>query len=171
MFEHKGIKSELKFNQVTKEHLIKTIDYLFEKYNIGTINCEILLSNNNRPSQLFFKIYLAPINGNLSDHQKIIYQFSHELSHSIQDYQQRGLPIKCKFVDGVLKQEDFPAHSIQETEAVANSVDVIENVLKYEGYNARQRDYPEYYDYDEAFRLVDSGELNNLRKKYSNTVE
>jgi len=165
MFEHKGIKSELKFCQITKEHMIKTIDYLFERYKISNINCEILLSNNDRPYQLFDKIYLKPTNCDLSDHKQLIFQFSHELTHSIQDYQQRGLQIKIKSVDGVLKQENFPAHSIQETEAVANSIDVIENLLKYEGYNARQRDYPEDYDYDEAFRLVDSGELYNLCKK------
>ena len=164
MFEHKGIKTELSFCQITKYHFIQVIDYLFEKYGIDNIEGKISLSNNGRPYLLYKNIYLAPTDNNLSYYQQLNFQLSHELTHLIQDFQKRGLQIKIKVVDNKVIQQPFPNNSIQETEAIANAVDVIENVLKYEGYNARQNEYPEYYDYDEAFRLVDSGEIDVFRK-------
>jgi len=168
MFEYKGIKSDLDFSLETKEHFIKTIDYLLEEYGINKLDGIIKLSDNDRPYQLFTNIFLAPSNNNLSDHYKLNFQLSHELSHLIQDHQKRGLHIKIKQLDnGKIEQIPFPRHSIQETEAVANSIDVCENLLKYVNYNARVREDPEYYNYDEAFRLVDSGELSLLRKNLS----
>ena len=168
MFEYKGIKSDLAFNQITVEHFMKIIDYLLEEYGIDKLEGKILLSKNDRPSQLFDIIFLAPTKINLIDHYQLSFQFSHELSHLIQDHQKRGLPIQIRqLANGSFQQVSFPPHSIQETEAVANSVDVCEKLLNYKNYNVRGRDNPEYYDYDKAFGLVDSGELSIFRKSQS----
>ena len=105
------IKSDLAFNQITKEHFVRAIDYLFLEYGIE------------------------------------------------------------KLANGTMEQIPFPPHSIQETEAVANSVDVCEKLLNYKNYNARVRDDPKYYDYDEAFRLVDSGELLLFRQSQSKSCK
>ena len=168
MFEHRGIKSKLNFSQAVKCNFIKIIDFLFEEYKVCQIDGEIKLLSNGNPSCSPPYIYVAPTGGCLSNYYQLSFQLSHELTHLIQYHQKRGLPF-CYELDtnGNCTQKPFPNHSCQETEAIANSVDLCENVLKLEGYNVRGRENPDYYDYDEAFKLVDTGTLQAMRQKYN----
>lgn len=134
------------------------IDFYLKKYNLEIFDCEIQLTlDREQPYYLDKLIYLRPIlnDGNIDKqlkfHQMYDYQFSHELIHHIQELQSRGN-----------RGEKYPPKHINETEAVANSIWIIEKVLKFDNYNARKRDLQEYYDYDEAERLVDSNEISKF---------
>jgi len=170
-FYYMGITSELLFNGEAirkqngfrdKKVLIENqidfrtiIDFFLQKYNLKIFDCEILLTlEREQPYYFDKKIYLHPIlddrsiNKELKYYQMNDYQFSHELIHHIQELQSRD--------NG---GEKYPPKHINETEAVANSIWIIEKVLKYDNYNSRTRKHPEYYDYDEAERLVDTNEI------------
>jgi len=173
-FNYKGIKSELLFwgesDEIRKGYRPRKvwtlnqkefriiIDFFLQKYNLETFDCEILLTiDREQPYYLDKKIYLHPIiedgaiDKKLRRHQKYDYQFSHELIHHIQELQSRD--------NG---GEKYPPKHINETEAVANCIWVIENVLKFVDYDARIRFHPEYFDYNEAERLVDSNEISKF---------
>lgn len=149
---------------------------MLDKYGISNFNCEIVANKKNgRPSYLFGKIYLNPfvndgfggrkLDTQLSYWQKYNFQFSHELTHHIQEIQKRGLPIHID--TRTMQQLPFPDKSFQETEATANSIWVMEQVFpEYSDYNARIREDEKYYDYDEAFRLVDTAELETIWKQH-----
>ena len=168
---YRGVRSNLPFIGITLRDFPRIIDYLFEEYNIDTIDAEIVLSQTGRPRQFKGKIYLAPANffypfrdvqSTLKYYMKLNFQFAHELTHAIQDHQGRilahELDENCK----------FPPFHACETEAVANHVDVCENLLGYSSnvYSARLREFPDYYDYDSAFKLVDTKKISELRKSF-----
>jgi len=171
MFSYKGIESNLNICKNNQEDFQIIIDFLFQKYNIDKFdNWKIVIDNINRPScnPITKKIILNPGDKNLLDYQKLDYQFSHELTHAIQYYQKRGLNIEIDAI--TFKQKPFPNHSYQETEAIANSIWIIERVLKY-NYDSRIQEDPDYYDYLEAFMLVDQNKLNEIWMKHSGTNE
>jgi hypothetical protein len=174
--DYKGIKSELSFwgekvekikgfRNPTKDWFLNQkefriiIDFLLNKYSLKTFDCEILLTlDRDQPYYLDKKIYLVnknkedgSVDEELEFHQMYDYQFSHELIHHIQELQSRGSG-----------GEKYPPKHMNETEAVANSIWIIEKVLNFHDYNARARFCPEYYDYDEAERLVDSNEISKF---------
>ena len=163
VFLYRGITSELDFITKTMLDFPIIIDFLFDKYGMNELTCKLVLTTQGSPEYFFGTIKLKEESGQLVYYQKLDFQFAHELTHAIQDHQKRGLPIQCRqTTGGKFEQMPFPNHSPQETEAVANSVWIIEKVLCYDNYNARDRDYPEYYDYEKAFSLVDSKDIEKV---------
>jgi len=156
--KRKGFRDKKVYIDNQKDFRI-IIDFLLEKYKIEKFDCEILITlDREQPYYLDKKIYLHPkiiedgaIDKKLEKYQKYDYQFSHELIHHIQELQSRG--------NG---GEKYPPKHINETEAVANCIWIIEKVLKFVDYDARMRFLPEYFDYNEAERLVDSNEISKF---------
>ncbi|MCL2285592.1 MAG: hypothetical protein FWC32_04420 [Firmicutes bacterium] len=167
MFSYRGITSKLNFITETRQNFPIIIDFLFCKYGVDQLKCQIVLTQGN-PEYLFDTIKLSSINGDLKFYQQLAFQFAHELTHAIQQHQKRDLPIEIiKTTNGNYEQTPYPNHSPQETEAVANSVWIIERVLRYSNYNARKRENPTYYDYDKAFALVDDSDIEKMWMKYN----
>ena len=164
MFTCKGVRSELELTKENRRDFFKIVNFLFTKYGIDTLHCQIVLNNKQKPEYniLTKEIKLSPTDNNLRYYEQLDFQFAHELTHAIQYYQKRGLKIKVRFINGGFEQEPYPNHSFQETEAVANSIWIMEKVLKYTSYNARIKDNPDYYDYETAFSLVNNGEIEKI---------
>ena len=168
MFSYRGITSELNFIAETRQSFPIIVDFLFNKYGIDQLKCPIVLATQGNPEYLFDTIKLSPTNGNLAFYQQIAFQFAHELTHAIQQHQKRDFPILIRQnTNGNLVQIPYPNHSPQETEAVANSVWIIERVLSYSNYNARVKNNPTYYDYDKAFALVDDSDIEKVWMEYN----
>ena len=83
MFSYRGIVSNLKFIDQNEIDFVRIIDYLFAKYSVNKIQCEIVLHNRNWPEFFGDRMALAT-DASLVYYQQIDFQFAHELTHAIQ---------------------------------------------------------------------------------------
>jgi len=134
------------------------IDFLLEKYNIKQdIDCEVF-TNSRGPSAQKGIINL----GIGSSSYQLSYQFAHELTHIIQESQGRGN-----------NWQVYPPLHENETEAVANALWVMGKLFGLNWYLdeiKKNPDRPGYYDYTEAFRLLETNELEKRWDNFKNKV-
>ena len=123
VFAYRGINSKLNFTEKVKNDLIRIIDFLFNKYNISNIVCEIILQRKDRnyPQFLGNQIAINPTAG-LGDYHQIDFHFSHELTHAIQ------------YSKGLIELKEYPKEHPIEIEARKNAFETIFHLLGYEDY-------------------------------------
>ena len=129
MFTYKGIYSELEFMKANRRDLPKIINYLFKKYNVtDKLVCEIVLHDRDKPETFEGRIALST-DVSLSFYQQIDFQFAHELTHIIQDYQKR-LSLRQVALTGKRPEHN----SMIEIEARENARCIMHEILKYKDY-------------------------------------
>ena len=127
MFIYKGIKSNLPFINENLRDFPKIIDYLFGKYSVAEIDCEIILHERSEPE--FFEKIIAlgtdiKLNGkDLCFYQRVDYQFAHELTHAIQ------------YSSGLIKIRRYPKEHPVEVDARQNARYVMRELLGYKDYD------------------------------------
>jgi len=144
MIIYKGIKQIMDFRII--------IDFLFEKYNINELDCDVVIDDKG-PMFLYNTIHLKVG----SDVCQLNYQFTHELTHAIQFYQNRGI-----------NEGTYPAFHDNETEAVANALWVMGKVFGSNCYLEKvklETTDDAYYDYTKAFKWIETNMLKNIWEK------
>ena len=146
MIIYKGLKQIIDFKVI--------IDFLFEKYNVNEINCDVVIDDIG-PMFLANTIHLKIG----SDAYQLSYQFAHELTHAIQYYQNRGINIG-----------KYTHFHVNETEAVANALWIMGKTFGLNWYLEKIKNgacYDNNYDYDyaTAFNWVETNELENIWAK------
>jgi len=127
MFQHRGIWSNINFIAENLRDLPRIIDFLFDKFDIPEIRCEIIFHARPKPEFLGTQIALSidPKSGgqDVTYYQRIDFQFAHELSHAIQFHQ------------GCIKLERLPLEHPAEIEARELARTIMHELLGYKNYD------------------------------------